>query len=209
MLPPLKLPLSITKLKKLKLFYMYDRSFLNNSSLCVDRQALNLTLCKFVLKKPTKASHWSIGLIISLIVLTVLLVLLASFKIIKCYRKREQALKNSLELISFQRLSFTESTIVSLMTEQNIIGSGGFGTVYHVPVDSLTYVAVKKTKSNRNLRQELEASFRAEVRILSNIRHRNIVKLLCCISDEDSMMLVYEYLEHSSLEKWLHKKKSH
>ncbi|KEH27208.1 putative protein kinase RLK-Pelle-LRR-XI-1 family [Medicago truncatula] len=179
----------------------YDRSFLNNSDLCVDTQALNLTHCKSGLKK-----HWFLGLIISLIVVTLLFVLLALFKIIKRYRKREPTLENSWELISFQRLSFTESTIVSSMTEQNIIGSGGFGTVYRVPVDGLTYVAVKKIKSNKNSRQQLEASFRAEVKILSNIRHRNIVKLLCCISNEDSMMLVYEYLEHSSLDKWLHNK---
>ena len=184
----------------------YDRSFLNNSGLCVDTQALNLTLCTSGLKKPTKSSHWFLGLIISLIVVALLFVLSASFKIIKHYRKREQTLENSWELISFQRLNFTESDIVSSMTEQNIIGSGGFGMVYRIPVDGLTYVAVKKIKSNRNSRQQLEASFRAEVKILSNIRHQNIVKLLCCISNKDSMMLVYEYLEHSSLDKWLHNK---
>ncbi|PNY07655.1 receptor-like protein kinase HSL1-like protein [Trifolium pratense] len=77
-----------------------------------------------------------------------------------------------------------------------------------VPVDDLSYVAVKKIMSNRKLRQKLKASFHAEVKILSSIRHRNIVKLLCCISNDDSMMLVYEYLEHSSLDKWLHNKNS-
>jgi serine/threonine protein kinase len=134
------------------------------------------------------------------------LALLASFKINKHYRKREQPVENSWKIISFQRLSFTESNIVSSMTEQNIVGSGGFGTVYRIPVDGLGYVAVKKIVSNKKLRQKLEASFHAEVKILSSIRHRNIVKLLCCISNEDSMVLVYEYLEHSSLDMWLHNK---
>ncbi|CAJ2636732.1 unnamed protein product [Trifolium pratense] len=184
----------------------FDRSFLNNSGLCADTPKLSLTLCNFGLKKSTKTSHWSLGLIISLIVVIFLLVLFASFMIIKLYNKRKQALENSWKFISFQRLSFTESNIVSSLTEQNIIGSGGFGTVYRVPVDGLAYVAVKKITSNRKLRQKLVASFRAEVKILSNIRHRNIVKLLCCIYNEDSMMLVYEYLEHRSLDKWLHNK---
>jgi serine/threonine protein kinase len=67
---------------------------------------------------------------------------------------------------------------------------------------------VKKIVSNKKLRQKLEASFHAEVKILSSIRHRNIVKLLCCIYNEDSMVLVYEYLEHSSLDMWLHNKNS-
>ncbi|CAL5186412.1 unnamed protein product [Lathyrus oleraceus] len=184
----------------------FDRSFLNNSGLCADTPKLSLSLCGFGLEKSTKTSHWSIGLIISLIVVTFLLALFASFMIIKLYKKRNHESESSWKLISFQRLSFTELDILSSMTEQNIIGSGGFGTVYRVPVNGLTYVAVKKIMSNRKLRQKLETSFHAEVKILSNIRHRNIVKLLCCISNEDSMMLVYEYLEHSSLDKWLHNK---
>jgi tRNA A-37 threonylcarbamoyl transferase component Bud32 len=186
----------------------YNRSFLNNSGLCADTSILNLTLCNFALKKPTTTPLWFLVLIISLVVVSFLLALLASFKIIKHYRKREQPVENSWKFISFQSLSFTESNIVSSMTEQNVIGSGGFGTVYRIPVDDLTYVAVKKIASNKKLRHKLEASFHAEVKILSNIRHRNIVKLLCCISNEDSMMLVYEYLEHSSLDKWLHNKNS-
>ncbi|CAI8594673.1 unnamed protein product [Vicia faba] len=184
----------------------FGTSFLNNSGLCADTPKLSLTLCNFGLEKPTKTSHWSIGLIISLILVTFLLALFASFMIIKLSKKGKHESESSWKLIAFQRLSFTELDILSSMTEQNIIGSGGFGTVYRVPVNSLTYVAVKKIMCNRKLRQKLETSFRAEVKLLSSIHHRNIVKLLCCISNEDSMMLVYEYLEHSSLDKWLHNK---
>jgi serine/threonine protein kinase len=93
------------------------------------------------------------------------------------------------------------------MSEHNIIGSGGFGSVYRVAVDGLGYVAVKKIKGNsKKLDQKLVDSFLAEVEILSNIRHNNIVKLLCCISSDDSLLLVYEYHEHQSLDRWLHKK---
>ena len=56
------------------------------------------------------------------------------------------------------------------------------------------------------LEEKLVSSFLAEVEILSNIRHNNIVKLLCCISKEDSLLLVYEYLENHSLDRWLQKK---
>jgi serine/threonine protein kinase len=93
------------------------------------------------------------------------------------------------------------------MSEHNIIGSGGFGSVYRVAVDGLGYVAVKKIRGNsKKLDQKLVDSFLAEVDILSNIRHNNIVKLLCCISSDDSLLLVYEYHEHQSLDRWLHKK---
>ncbi|XP_073220380.1 uncharacterized protein [Cicer arietinum] len=184
----------------------FDRSFLNNSGLCAYTKELSLTLCNFGLEKPTKTSPWSVGLIIGLIVVAFLLAWLASFMIIKLLTKRKQALDNSWKLISFQKLNFTVSNIVSSLTEQNIIGSGGFGTVYQVLVDGSSNVAVKKMMSNRKIRQKLESSFHAEVKILSSIRHRNIVKLLCCISNDDSMMLVYDYLENSSLDKWLHNK---
>nr|KYP61378.1 LRR receptor-like serine/threonine-protein kinase HSL2 [Cajanus cajan] len=104
------------------------------------------------------------------------------------------------------RLTFTESNIVSSLTEHNIIGSGGYGAVYRVAVDGLGYVAVKKIWENKKLDKNLETSFHTEVKILSNIRHRNIVKLMCCISNEDSMLLVYEYVENRSLDRWLHRK---
>ncbi|TKY44966.1 Receptor protein kinase 5 [Spatholobus suberectus] len=184
----------------------YASSFLGNSGLCADTPALNLTSCNSSLQRTSKGSSWSIGLIISLVVVALLLALLASLLFTRFHRKRKQRLDNSWKLISFQRLNFTESSIVSSMTEQNIIGSGGYGTVYRVDVDGLGYVAVKRIWNNRKLDRKLESSFRAEVRILSNIRHTNIVRLMCCISKEDSMLLVYEYLENHSLDKWLHKK---
>ncbi|GLT48181.1 hypothetical protein SLA2020_218220 [Shorea laevis] len=43
---------------------------------------------------------------------------------------------------------------------------------------------------------------------INGIRHANIVKLLCCISSENSKLLVYEYMENESLYRWLHGKKS-
>ncbi|XP_027358654.1 receptor-like protein kinase 5 [Abrus precatorius] len=185
---------------------VYASSFLGNSGLCADTPALDLTLCNSSLQRTSKGSSWSIGLIISLVVIALFLALLASLLIIRFHRKRKQGLDNSWKFISFQRLNFTESSIVSSMTEQNIIGSGGYGTVYRIDVDGLGYVAVKKIWNNKKLDHKLENSFRAEVRILSSIRHNNIVKLMCCISNEDSMLLVYEYLENHSLDKWLQKK---
>ncbi|XP_047167089.1 receptor-like protein kinase HSL1 [Vigna umbellata] len=187
---------------------VYSTSFLNNPGLCADTSVLNLSLCSVGagFEKKTKGSSWSIALILCLVAVAFLLALLISIMIIKLFRRGKHVLDNSWKLVSFQRLSFTESDIVSSMTEHNVIGSGGFGTVYRVPVDGLDYIAVKKISSNRKLDRKLESSFRAEVKILSNIRHKNIVKLLCCISNEDSMLLVYEYLENRSLDRWLHNK---
>ncbi|KAF5936126.1 hypothetical protein HYC85_027255 [Camellia sinensis] len=112
------------------------------------------------------------------------------------------------KLTSFQRFDFTKKIILSGLTENNLIGSGGSGKIYNIAVNNLgDCVAVKKIWSNGKSDHKLEKEFLAEVEILGTIRHSNIVKLLCCISSDDSKLLVYEYMEKQSLDKWLHGKK--
>jgi serine/threonine protein kinase len=67
-------------------------------------------------------------------------------------------------------------------------------------------VAVKKIWNMQNLDKKLENDFLAEVQILDEIRHTNIVKLLCCISNSEAKLLVYEYMENGSLDRWLHQR---
>ncbi|XP_034683242.1 leucine-rich repeat receptor protein kinase EMS1-like [Vitis riparia] len=55
--------------------------------------------------------------------------------------------------------------------------------------------------------QKLQKQFETEVEILSTTRHANIEKLLCYIPNETSSLLVYEYMEKQSLDRWLHGKK--
>ncbi|KAJ0964769.1 hypothetical protein J5N97_025907 [Dioscorea zingiberensis] len=86
-----------------------------------------------------------------------------------------------------------------------MIGSGGPGMVYKVVLGDRAgeIVAVKKIWNSRKLDSKLEKEFEAEVRILGSIRHANIVKLICCISNVDSKLLVYEYMENESLDRML------
>jgi serine/threonine protein kinase len=94
------------------------------------------------------------------------------------------------------------------LTENNLIGSGGSGKVYRIAINRAgDFVAVKRIWSNEEMDHKLEKEFLAEVQILGTIRHANIVKLMCCISSEKSKLLVYEYMENHSLDRWLHGKK--
>jgi serine/threonine protein kinase len=94
------------------------------------------------------------------------------------------------------------------LTENNLIGSGGSGKVYRVAINRAgDYVAVKRIWNNEKMDHNLEKEFLAEVQILGTIRHANIVKLLCCISSESSKLLVYEFMENQSLDRWLHGRK--
>ncbi|KAH7845731.1 hypothetical protein Vadar_005381 [Vaccinium darrowii] len=77
------------------------------------------------------------------------------------------------------------------------IGKGGYGAVYKAQLPSAHTVAVKKLHplSEKDDRK----GFLNEVRALTEIRHRNIVKLLGFCSHAQNSFLVYEYLKMGSL----------
>ncbi|XP_042977289.1 receptor-like protein kinase 5 [Carya illinoinensis] len=186
----------------------YAYSFLNNPGLCANRPSryLNLENCSLRHQKSSKTSYKLIAWIIGLVVAVLLGLFISSF-VIRNYKQGKHELHLTWKLISFQKLNFTESNILSGLIANNLIGSGGSGQVYRVVVNpSGDIVAVKKIWNNRKLEEYLEKEFLAEVKILSSIRHANIVKLLCCISNDNSKLLVYKYLDNRSLDRWLHKK---
>lgn len=186
----------------------YSSSFLNNPGLCTSSSLLNLHICNSRLEKSSKSSTRLITLLSSIIAAAFVLALIVSFMIIKVYQKRKQRSISTWKFTSFHNLNFNESDILSGLTESNVIGSGGSGKVYRVVIKrSGLIVAVKKIWNDKKFDQKPEKEFQAEVEILSTIRHLNIVKLLCCISNNDTKLLVYEYMEKRSLDQWLHTKK--
>ncbi|KAL1212690.1 Receptor-like protein 52 [Cardamine amara subsp. amara] len=187
----------------------YERSFLNNSNLCADKPVLNLPDCRKVLGRSKGLPGKILAMILVITVLLLTISLFVTFFVIRDYtRKRRRRDLETWKLTSFHRVEFAESDILSNLMEHNVIGSGGSGKVYKIFVDSSgESVAVKRIWDNKKLDKNVEKEFIAEVEILGTIRHANIVKLLCCISREDSKLLVYEYLEKRSLDQWLHGKK--
>ncbi|XP_062074749.1 receptor-like protein kinase HSL1 [Humulus lupulus] len=183
----------------------YVNSFLDNPGLCTSSNIIKLKLCSSLPEKRDKISTPYLVLIITLGTAVFLLVVSFLFFIIRGHWSKN-GLESKWKLTSFQRISFTESKIVSGLNGNNLIGSGGFGKVYRVPVNREGDVVAVKKIWNKNVDHKLEQEFLAEVEILSSIRHSNIVKLMCCISSESSKLLVYEYMENRSLDRWLHGK---
>ncbi|CAN4076058.1 unnamed protein product [Withania somnifera] len=77
------------------------------------------------------------------------------------------------------------------------IGKGGFGSVYKVNLPSLGSVAVKRLHSSFEIKYR--KSFIKEVRALTSIKHRNIVRLYGFCSNAQHSLLDYEYVERGSL----------
>ncbi|XVF58237.1 hypothetical protein PTKIN_Ptkin07bG0048500 [Pterospermum kingtungense] len=79
------------------------------------------------------------------------------------------------------------------------IGTGGYGSVYKALLPTGKIVALKKLHRFEAEQPAFDRSFRNEIKFLTEIRHRNIVKLYGFCLHKRCMFLIYKYLEKGSL----------
>ncbi|GAV63913.1 Pkinase_Tyr domain-containing protein/LRRNT_2 domain-containing protein/LRR_4 domain-containing protein/LRR_6 domain-containing protein/LRR_8 domain-containing protein [Cephalotus follicularis] len=124
-------------------------------------------------------------------------ILAAGFFMFRRYnmRKCEMGIWHSL---FFYPLRVTEHDLIMSMDEKSAVGSGGaFGRVFIISLPSGELVAVKKLV---NFGIQSSKALKAEVKILAKVRNKNMIKILGFCHSDESIFLIYEFLEKGSLD---------
>ncbi|XP_057728527.1 G-type lectin S-receptor-like serine/threonine-protein kinase SD1-1 isoform X2 [Arachis stenosperma] len=91
----------------------------------------------------------------------------------------------------------TISSATNNFSTDNILGKGGFGSVYKGVLKDGKEIAVKRLLQNSS--QGIQ-EFKNEVMHIAKLQHRNLVKLLGCCVYAEERLLVYEFMLNKSLD---------
>lgn len=110
-------------------------------------------------------------------------------------------IQESMNQVKFQELPLFKLQMLIAATDYfdaaNKLGEGGFGPVYRGNLPDGQEIAVKRLSRASGQGQE---EFMNEVVVISELQHRNLVRLLGCCVEGDEKMLVYEYMPNKSLD---------
>ncbi|KAJ7009019.1 hypothetical protein NC653_007614 [Populus alba x Populus x berolinensis] len=191
------------------------RAFDGNSGLCGEGGGLSQCPTTDSSKSSKDNKKVLIGVIVPV---CGLLVIATIFAVLLCFRKtklldEEAKIANngeSSKSVIWERESkFTFGDIVQATDDFNeiyCIGRGGFGSVYKAVLSTGQVVAVKKLNmsDSSDIPATNRQSFENEIKMLTEVRHRNIIKLYGFCSRRGCLYLVYEHVERGSLGKVLY-----
>eukprot|EP00258_Populus_trichocarpa_P039701 XP_024455720.1 wall-associated receptor kinase 2 [Populus trichocarpa] len=147
----------------------------------------------------------AVGASIFLVVICLLLYMICTKRI-----KEKNFQENGGKFLKNQRVRiFSEAELVKATNnyaDDRKIGEGGFGSVYSGVLTDNTMVAVKKSKGVD--KAQMNAEFQKEMSIVSQVNHKNVVKLLGLCLETKVPLLVYEFISNGTLSKHIHDKGS-
>ncbi|KAJ1704684.1 hypothetical protein LUZ63_004463 [Rhynchospora breviuscula] len=120
---------------------------------------------------------------------------------------KEMEIDDELEKgIGPKRFRYEELLVATKNFKEEKLGQGAFGSVYKGFLSCLNiHVAIKRLSSYSN--QGIK-EYKSEVKIVSRLRHRNLVQLVGWCHYYEDLLLVYEYMPNGSLDTHLYSAKS-
>ncbi|CAM0901433.1 unnamed protein product [Alopecurus aequalis] len=106
-----------------------------------------------------------------------------------------------------RRFRYNELAVATKhFSDKEKLGEGGFGSVYRgFFKEADLHVAVKRISKSS---QQGQKEYVAEVKIISRLRHRNLVQLLGWCHGGGELLLVYELMPNGSLDTHIHTEKN-
>ncbi|XP_028797387.1 probable leucine-rich repeat receptor-like protein kinase At5g49770 [Neltuma alba] len=159
-----------------------------------------------------KSSH--IGIIVGVVVAVVVFLAVALLAGIYVVRQKKRA-KGSAELNPFANWKLNKNNgmapqlkgarwfsleelkkYTNNFSEDNTVGSGGYGKVYRAVLPTGELVAIKRA-AEESMQGAVE--FKTEIELLSRVHHKNLVGLAGFCFENGEQMLVYEYIPNGTL----------
>uniref|UniRef100_A0ACD5WE21 Uncharacterized protein n=1 Tax=Avena sativa TaxID=4498 RepID=A0ACD5WE21_AVESA len=142
------------------------------------------------------------GIVLPIVIPTVFVILVIPAVV---YVLKKKAGKNGRWEIECGTPSFTYkdlATATRSFSDTMVLGKGGFGKVYKGVLQTSKQIVAIKRVSPESMQGMKE--FIAEITILGQLRHRNLVQLLGYSRHKNELLLVYDYMPNGSLDRVLH-----
>jgi serine/threonine protein kinase len=149
----------------------------------------------------------------AIILLISIFVLLIECQKRKLKREKDRFFQQNGGILLYEQIRSKQIDTVRIFTTEELkhatnnfdssreVGKGSYGTVYKGVLKDNRIVAIKRSKIMNMVQKD---DFVQEMIILSQINHRNIVRLLGCCLEVEVPMLIYEFIPNGTLFDLIH-----